>query len=63
MYYDKVHNDAHKNLFQYKTFIKPYQFDNSITILLKVKILFKCIAYIMYKSAIKHVGTKLGKSL
>ena len=48
LYYNKVQNDVHKNPFQYKSLIKLYQFNNSIRISLKVKILFKCIAYIMY---------------
>ena len=48
-----------KNLFQYTTFIKAYQFNNNIRILLKVEVLFKHVAYIVYRSATEHMGIKI----
>ena len=63
LFYKKVQNGAHKNLFQCKSLIKQYLFNKGFRKSLKIKILFKCIAYIMYKSAIEHMAIKLGKLL
>ena len=63
LFYEKVQNDMHKNLFRYKSVIKLQQFNNSIRISLEVKILFKWTAYVIYKPAIEHIVIKLGKSL
>ena len=52
-----------KTYFQYKAFIKMYQFNNSFRILLTIKVLFKHVDNIMYKSAIEHMDIKSGKSL
>ena len=61
----KVQSDSHKNLIQYnyRKFIKSYKVNNSHSILLKVKVLLKCVAYVLYKTASEHMGIKLGKSL
>ena len=59
----KVQHGLHKNLIQYRKFIKSYQFNISLRNLLKVKLYLKCVAYILYKTAIEHMGIKLGKSL
>ena len=63
LYWAKVQNDLHKNLIQYGTFMKSYLVSNSLGILLKVKLSLKHVTYITYKTAIKYMGIKLGKSL
>ena len=39
--------------------MKCCQSNISFRILFKVKLLFKCVAYIMYKMAIEHMGIKI----
>ena len=63
--WNKAQHGLHNNLIQYnyRKFIKYCQVNNRLRISLKVKLLLKCVAYIMYKTVIKHMGIKLGKSI
>ena len=48
LYGHKVQYGSHKNLIQYRKFIRSHQVNNRLRALSKVELLLKCIAYIMY---------------